>query len=86
MDVLCKGCTSSCRQVAPQTVAIHSLQLAREFLHLGLHPVHGDQLEEHQPNNVEGQVDLGSRVVPEVVWPGDLLYESVSMRVGVRPM
>lgn len=41
--------------------------------HLGLHPVHGDQLKEHQPDDVEGQVDLRGRVVPEHVRLEDLL-------------
>jgi hypothetical protein len=35
--------------------------------------VHGEQLEGEQPDDVEGQLDLRRRRVPEDVGPEDLL-------------
>lgn len=39
--------------------------------------MHADKLEQDQAHNVEGQIDLGGRVIPEDVWLQDLLRAQI---------
>jgi hypothetical protein len=56
-----------------QGVSIHGAGVAEVLPPLQLHKVHGKELKGQQAHDVEGQVHLGGGIIPEDVWPHDLL-------------
>jgi hypothetical protein len=59
--------------VGEQRVGVHAARVAEVLPALELHKLHRPELKGQQAHDVEGQVHLGGRVVPEDVGAHDLL-------------
>mmetsp|Transcript_38797 Transcript_38797/g.86290 ORF Transcript_38797/g.86290 Transcript_38797/m.86290 type:complete len:321 (-) Transcript_38797:95-1057(-) len=64
--------------VGEQGIHVHGVGLAEVLPPLDLNEVHGPELEGQQTHNVEGQVNLGSSLVPEDVRASNLLGQDTS--------